>query len=182
MLRKIQLIVVIALCVIGMGCHNSDNKSVATVEKTTPGIAFLKDCKKWDEWSSGALQALDPRRKDSARNLCFSTYYGGSIPYEIIFVYKGDVEHRNKIGDDSINKDFTHGCDSLFRDFDCYAFVHPMVNPDTLQDIHGDKNVYPASVKVYKRVRDDQWLFVGQDSVHSLPELSDLRFRTIYGL
>ena len=57
-----------------------------------------------------------------------------------------------------------------------------MINPDSVDDIHKDKNIYPGQVKVYKRIKDDQWSFVRETKVYSLRELSDLKFRTIYGL
>ena len=181
MLRKIQFVALCTLFAFNVGCQEPAKEKIPA-EEITPGIAFLKDCKKWSEKYSGALQGLDAKRRDSAGNLCFSEYYGSAMPYEIVFVYKASVEQRRQMPNDSINNNFLHGCDSLFADFDCFAFVHPMINPDSLSDIHKDNDIYPGQVKVYKRIKDDQWSFVRETKVNSLRELSDLKFRTIYGL
>ena len=79
--------------------YGQQSKSIATPpQKENPeNVSFLKDCSKWNGTYFGALQGLDPKRKDSVSNLCFAAYYKGAIPYEIIFVYKSSVEKRNQL-------------------------------------------------------------------------------------
>src|ERR1700729_4110522 len=64
--------------------------------------SFLKDCSKWEQNYLGALQGLAQKSKDSTSHLCFSAYYKLPETYEVIFAYKGGVEKRKLVGDDSI--------------------------------------------------------------------------------
>lgn len=84
---KLRFFTVALLPGCNLGCHDPVDK-VAATQNSTPGVAFLKDCKKWEDVGSGSLQAFARSRKDSAKDVCFSSYYDTTATYEITFVYK----------------------------------------------------------------------------------------------
>ena len=158
------------------------NMNTTGKKENLSNVSFLKDCSKWNGTSFGALQGLDPKRKDSVNNLCFAGYYKVPIPYEIIFVYKASVEKRNQLGYPLIPKDFDKGCGNLYADFNCFAFVLKMKDPTLLDDPNVSRYSFPTSVKLYKRITGDQWSFLQQVTVKSYSEYRKLQFKTIYGL
>jgi hypothetical protein len=160
----------------------ASNMNAVSKKENFANISFLKDCSKWNGTSSGALQGLDEKRKDSVRNLCFASYYKAPIPYEIIFVYKASVKKRNLLGNDLISKDFFKGCSNLYVDFNCFAFVLKMKDPSLQDDPNFTGYSFPTSIKVYTRITGDQWSFLQQVTVKSYSEYRKLQFKTIYGL
>jgi hypothetical protein len=163
----------------GQQFEKTDN---ADRKENLANVSFLKDCGKWNGTSSGALQGLDKKRKDSVSNLCFASFYKVPIPYEIIFVYKVSVEKRNLLGDDLISRDFFNGCNNLYADFNCFAFVLEMKDPTLLDDPSVSRYNFPTSVKIYKRITGDKWSFLQQITAKSYSEYRKLQFKTIYGL
>jgi hypothetical protein len=145
-------------------------------------VSFLKDCGKWNGSYFGALQGLDPRRKDSASNLCFASYYKVTVPYEIIFVYKGSVKKRNEIGYPLIPKEFDQGCANMYANFNCFAFVLKMKDPSLQDDPNFTGYSFPTVVKAYRRISEDRWSLLKQVTVKSYSEYRRLQFKTIYGL
>lgn len=183
-----NIISIAILAFIG-SCSNHQNTDkvvkVDTLEiitKDTAEESFLKDCDKWNEKSSGRLMGLENKPKDSTSHLCFSAYYDGPETYEIIFTYKGGVEKGKLIGDDSISNDFFKGCKNLFVDFDCFAFVIKMRDPQKQEDMHETNYSFPAYARVYKRLIADKWTLIKRVKVNSYQEYRNLQFNTIYSL
>jgi hypothetical protein len=142
---------------------------------------FLKLCDSWDLNATGFLMGI-PRGRDSLGHLCFSACYSCQNTFDIIFVLKGGLSRRIKLGDESISKIFTSGCANTFQDFDCYAFVLKMKNPDKMADMHATRYSFPTAVTVYKRIQADNWSLVKKYLVKSYKEYRTLQFNTIYGL
>lgn len=147
---------------------------------TTDTTGFLSNCKSF-RMHQGALQGTNAD-KDSINYLCFSECYDCPETYKIIFVRKGGVEYRKSVGYKPIWEEFLKSCSNNFSDFDCFAFVLPMRDPEKQEDIHAMNIDFPVTVRAYKRISLDNWQQVKVLKVNTFEEYAALQFATIYGL
>ena len=127
----------------------------------------------------GALQVANAIN-DSSSNLCFAGCYSCKETYEIIFAYKGGIEIRNSMGYDSLDKIFEKGCYNNFLEFNCFAFVCPMRDPEKQDDIHEMNIDFPVIVRVYRRIENDNWQYIKTKKVKTFEDYTALQFNTIY--
>ncbi|SEN39219.1 hypothetical protein SAMN04488505_11041 [Chitinophaga rupis] len=141
---------------------------------------FLSNCSPFMKSAYvGVLQGTNASR-DSIFNLCFAPCYDCPETYEIIFVYKGGVRER-KLMDYKIMEDiFRKGCGNHFSEFDCFAFVVPIRDPEKQDDMHALNMDFPLEVKVYSRIEGDKWRKVIARRVNSFEEYGDLQLNVIY--
>ena len=146
--------------------------------KDTAG--FFSNCQKWTGSSMGFLQEVEAS-KDSLGPFCFYECYDCKETFEIIFVYK-DVKKRGQANHDFIWNEYEKGCVNIFSNFECFAFVYPMRDPDKQKDVHAMNIDFPITVRVYERNTGDNWKFLKKIKVKTFKELSLLQFKTIYRL
>ena len=140
---------------------------------------FLFNCQKWSTGiSEGYLQGIEAS-KDSLGNFCFYQCYDCKETFEIIFVHK---TKRGADTDDSMWNEFKDGCGNQYPDFNCFAFVYPMRDPDKQKDVHAMNVDFPVTVRVYERTIGDNWNFLKKVRAKNFHELSLLQFKTIYHL
>jgi hypothetical protein len=193
-ITKINYIIIIAILI--LSCNQTINKKKdshpdSTTSTHTPNIGeaksdttgLLKNCNLlMDHSIIGSLQVKNAS-KDSTGFFGFFDNYKEPNTYEIIFVYKGGVQKRKGLaGFDTIRPRFLEGCNNNFMDFDCYAFVLPMRDPEKQDDVDAMNIDFPVMVKAYKRIGNDNWRFVKVLKVKSYDEYTMLQFKTIYGL
>jgi hypothetical protein len=146
------------------------------------GESFFVPEKKWSENLFGRIQGLGEGRKDSASDIGTTANYEAAVPYEILYIYKGDVAERNRKSD-SVADLFSKEGNEGYPDFNCYAFVVPrMMDPQKMEDMHDMNIFFPTPVKAYKRVVGNKWTFLKEATVNSFEEYSNLQFNVIYGL
>ena len=145
--------------------------------KDTTG--FLSNCQNRISGSSmGYLQEV-PSRKDSLGAFCFYECYDCKETFEIVFI------HKNKQGPDTDNSvwdEFEKSCHNNFSNFNCFAFVYPMRDPDKQKDIHAMNIDFPVMIKAYERITNDNWKFVKEIKAKKFKEFSLFQFKTIYHL
>jgi len=147
---------------------------------TNDTTGFLSNCKLLMMRSYvGALQ-IATAINDSSSYLGFAACYSCKESYEIIFVYKGGNEIRKSIGYDSLGKIFEKGCYNNFSEFNCFAFVLPMRDPEKQEDIHAMSIDFPVIVRVYKRIESDHWEYIKTKKVETFGDYTALQFKTIY--
>jgi hypothetical protein len=171
-------------------CINSDN---GTTNKTTlitinnsdslksnssDTSGFISGCQSWTSEFTGYLQEVEAR-KDSTGPFCFYECFDCKETYRLIFVHKTD---KKGVSDDAIWNEFNNSCADKFKNFECFAFVYPMKNPDKQKDVHASTIKFPNVVKVYERILDDNWKFLKMQSVESFRELTRLQFNIIHHL
>lgn len=140
-------------------------------------LGFISDCNKINSSSwSGNLQGVN-FPSDSLGPFCFYECYDCKETYELVLVGKRKILGTNS---DSLWAEFSVGCASGFREFNCFVFVYPMTDPEKQDDVHAMNVKFPVNVKVYKRTSAADWLFEKSTKVRNLKELSTLRFNTIY--
>ena len=153
------------------------NKTVSTVDTT----GFFKNCEQLMNGSSiGALQGTN-HSDDSTSNLCFLDNYENKS-FEIILLLKGGIGKRKTVDPSKIVKLFNGGCRNMFTNFDCYAFVLPMRDPQTQIDLNEMNIDFPVTVKSYRRITSDNWQFLREFKAKTFRDLSDFQFATIYDL
>ena len=132
--------------------------------------------------SHGALQGTN-HSIDSTGYLGFAGFYNCQTTYELIFLYK-DVFTRVALGYDSLSRIFFNKQvqKSAFQEFDCYAFVLPIRDPEQQADIHEMPIDFPVNVKAYKRIKSTTWQFKGELKAKTFEEYSEFQFKVIYGL
>ena len=75
---------------------------------------------------------------------------------------------------------FSNSCAQRFPGFDCFAFVLPLQNPDSIgSEATGIK--FPVFVKVCKRIEGDEWGLMKNAGITSSPKYTRLIFNTLYG-
>lgn len=147
---------------------------------TNDTTGFLSNCKLLMTRSyEGALQ-VESAINDSVSYLCFAACYSCKKSYEIIFVYKGEIEIRKSMGYDSLGKIFEKGCYNNFSKFNCFAFMLPMLDPEKQEDIHAMNIDFPVIVRVYKRIENDNWQYIKTKKVKTFEDYTALQFNTIY--
>lgn len=160
---------------VNSGLHLTQNKGVDSVR-------FLNNCKSLMERSwQGALQ-VENHHQDSTNFLCFAACYDCVNTFEIVFLFGSNVETRRQMGYSSIWSIFQDGCGTSFKDFQAYAFVAPMIDPESLEDIHKPNMSFPCDVKAYRRVINDNWRLVDAKTVKDLNSYNEYRFEIIYDL
>lgn len=163
----------------------NQNRTLSRINTDTSiinSVHFLGNCLELMSNSSvGSLAEID-KDKDSTGYLCFADCYDCKESYEIIFVYKGGVSVRKRLGFEGVSKEFDNGCNNNFKNFDCFAFVNPMRDPDKQKDEHAMNIDFPVTVKIYKRITGDTWEFVKKIKVKSFEEYQLVRFKTIYDI
>ena len=142
---------------------------------------FLNDCKKLVKHRSvGYLQGTNIS-KDSTGLFGFFDCYDNPHTYEIILVDKGGIKSRNLDNISSIDEKLDQGCDNDFSEFDCYAFVYSMRDPEKQDDMHAMNIAFPVVVKAYSRIEGDNWRLVKYLKANSFKEFSKFQFDVIYG-
>jgi hypothetical protein len=181
------------LLLISISCGSNSKQQSAdsvTTKKATINVehlsvdttGLLKECKSPDRrYSAGSLQGVEAA-KDSIAFMCFMRCYTCANTYKIIFVYKGGVETRKALSHDSLHYAFENGCDNNFTNFDAFAFILPLIDPEKQEDEHGSSMKFPDTVKIYKHINGDNWHFMKKVKVNSFEEYGRLEFNSIYGL
>lgn len=155
-----------------------ENALKSNVSTDTTG--FLGNCKKLLKHRSvGYLQGTTIS-KDSTGLFGFFDSYDSPLTYEIIFVAKGGIKSRSLDSISSVDEKLDKGCDNNFSDFDCYAFVYPMRDPEKQDDMHAMNIDFPVNVKAYIKVEGDNWRLVKQIKTNSFKEFSKFQFDVIY--
>ncbi len=150
------------------------------VINSTDTIHFLNNCSElMTNTEVGALMGIN-KDNDSTGYLCFAECYDCKEVYQIIFVHKGGVSVRKKLGYEEISKEFHNGCNNNFESFDCFAFVNPMRDPDKQKDEHAMNIDFPVIVKIYKRTTGDNWKFIERSKTKTFEEYQMVLFKTIY--
>lgn len=151
-------------------------KREVTVKDTT---GFLSNCQNWNSGTSmGYLQGVKSD-KDSLGAFSFYECYDCDNTFQIIFI------HKNKRGvdnDNSVWDEFERSCSNKYENFNCFAFVYPMRDPDKQKDVHEMNIDFPVTVKAYERITDDNWRFVKKIEAKTFKELSSFQFLIIYHL
>jgi len=159
-------------------------------KKYFDSIDFFKDCDKLIEFSSfQGLQGTDKSR-DLTGYLCIADCYDCKETYELIFKYKAGLEKIKsiEIEEDVIFNIFKSGCSNQFSDFDCYAFVYPMRQPEPGEcadkngkPINCDSGVdYPVKVKAYYREAGNHWIFLEEKKIKDFEALSLFFYHATY--
>ncbi len=152
------------------------------VVNSTDTTHFLNNCSElMTNTEVGALMGIN-RNNDSTGYLCFAECYDCKEAYQIIFVHKGGVSARKRLGYEEISKEFHNGCKNNFESFDCFAFVNPMRDPDKQKDEHAMNIDFPVIVKIYKRTIGDNWKFIERSKAKTFEEYQMVLFKTIYGI
>ncbi|MEI9942922.1 MAG: hypothetical protein WDN26_01755 [Chitinophagaceae bacterium] len=164
-----------------IGCNSSiDRHKEATSEYLSNSLdtsGFFSNCQELTgHLSSGYIQGIN-RSKDSLGSFYFSACYDCAQSFEVIFFHnKG--ENGTEIG----WKEAKNGCSDYFKNFDCFAFIYTMRDPDKQKDIHAMNIDFPIKVRTYKRVINDNWKFIREIKAKTFEEFSLLQFKTIYNL
>lgn len=149
---------------------------------STDTMHFLNNCSElMANTEVGALMGIN-RDNDSTGYLCFAECYDCKEAYQIIFVHKGVVSARKRLGYKEISRVFHNGCNNNFESFDCFAFVNPMRDPDKQKDEHAMNIDFPVIVKIYKRFTGDNWKFIECSKAKTFEEYQMVLFKTIYGI
>jgi hypothetical protein len=168
-----------------MSCQSSTPQKKSDIKKTdaegVDTVGFFHNCSDLISHSSlGSLQGVKAN-SDSIKNLYFADCFDCKETFQIIFVHK-DSEKRQDKEYDSLSSEFHGGCSVNFKNFNCFAFIYPMRDPDKQKNVHAMNMSFPLIVKVYERISDDNWKFVKRSIVKTFEEFSELRFKTIYHL
>jgi hypothetical protein len=126
----------------------------------------------------GSLQTVEAS-EDSLKNIFFASCYDCKETFEIVFFHK-ETKMRDDQEYQALSKEFHNGCGDYFKNFNCFAFVCPMTDPDKQEDPHAMNIKFPTSVKVYERTMDDKWRFVKQTVTKDFKKFAMLQFKTIY--
>jgi len=165
---------------------NDSNASNASLEKrelmnSEDTIGFFSNCQELISHSSlGSLQGVEAG-KDSLKNLYFAACYDCKKTFEIVFVHKV-AEKRKDQNYNSLSNEFRSGCIDYFKNFNCFAFISPMRDPDKQEDVHAMNIDFPVEVQVYERTSDDVWKFIKKVKAKSFNEYALLQFKSIYHL
>ena len=195
---KIVLFVLYLLCFAASCTNNvpdisstvSNNKidssftSKKELKRNIDTFHFINNCSELiANKSIGAIQGTN-HGKDSVGYFCIADCYVSKDKgsYEIIFSYKGGIVKRKTLGYDGLSKNYDEGCANNFINFDCFAFVIPMRDPDKQKDEHAMNIDFPNIVKIYRRIENDNWVFLKRVKVNSFEEYSEQQFKIIYGL
>jgi len=158
-------------------------------EYSVDSINFFDSCSSVVTYSSWiGLQGTDASL-DSTTYLCLADNYNAKKTYELIGRYKSTIESQKAIGRDSLFHIFNNACSNSFADFECYAFVFPMTEPEPGEctDKNGEPIAcsiginFPVNIKAYYRVHDNDWISVGNKIANRFEELSSFEFKTVYG-
>lgn len=188
MLKYIFHIIIISVFM--LSCNPKRNKSknsTSAAHKIThksndafDTTGFLNNCRKLAKHRSvGYLQGTNIS-KDSTGLFGFFDCYDNLHTYEIILVNKGGIKSRNLDSISSIDEKLDKGCDNDFSEFDCYAFVYPMRDPEKQDNMHAMNIAFPAVVKAYSRIKGDNWRFIKYLKANSFKEFSKFQFDVIY--
>lgn len=162
------------------GAQGNGHNQYVAIDKS---VHFFGNCDSFYKRltsTEGYLQMVDggPDFDSTGPFVCAECYESGKS-FEVYFAYRGAFRDR-KPHEDSLMYHTEDSCANGFRSFNCFAFVLPMVDPDQLPD--DSMNItFPVSVKVYSRLRADQWTFVKKVQIDSFPQYTRLVFNTIYG-
>ncbi len=157
-------------------------KRIAVKLQITDSVHFFNNCSElMNGSSSGGIQGVNTS-KDSTGYFCFVECFDCKESYEVVLSYKGGIEKRKFIGYQKIEASFNSGCQNLFNDFDCFAFVLKMRDPEKQKDMHAMNIDFPVNVKIYKRISGDTWQFIKKIKAKSFEEYSRAELNTIYGL
>lgn len=159
--------------------YTDSYEKIQTSPKDTTG--FFSNCQELMYHSSlGSLQSVEAD-KDSLKNLYFAACYDCKTTFEIVFSHKVP-EKRKDQNYKSLSNEFTNGCAEYFKNFNCFAFVCPMRDPDKQKDVHAMNIDFPVEVRVYERTADDIWEFVKRAKVKNFKDYALLQFKSIYHL
>ena len=173
-----------------ISCNNSTssgngisaNTANAAVKINLPDTSgFLSDCQKIEKnISSGYLQGVEIE-KDSLGLFGFYECFDCKETYEIVFVHK-DFNIRKQLENDSVWRALQAGCRDYFKDFESFAFVYRMRDPDKQIHMHELNMDFPLVVRIYERIADDKWKFIMTAIVKTFSEFGFLQFKSIYHL
>jgi len=166
----------------GSKSENKKKDSVTFEENskiTFDTTGFLKNCDELISHSSlGNLQGVEAG-KDSIMNFYFGECFTCNETYQIIFVHK----EFNKRLDEAYNvlsSEFKNGCTNDFKNFNCFAFVYPMRDPDKQKDPHAINFDFPMFIRAYERIDNDNWRFIKSRQVKNYQEYALFKFNSIY--
>lgn len=169
------------ICIFLVSCQSASSPAEKVNRDRIDTSGFLSDCSKWIDGSySGYLQGVNSGQ-DSLGPFCFYESYGGKETFELVFAYKGIAERKDMDGDSLWNR-FKNGCKDKYPDFQCFAFVYPMRDPDKQDDMHALNFDLPLRIRAYKRVNADSWQFLKTAKVKTFEAFGAFRFNAIYGL
>lgn len=191
---KINIYCIVIIVIVS--CNNSGSvKKTSLDSKDDTAITYVKGIKELidttDFFSNcdelihhstlGSLQGVEAS-KDFLQRL----YFGDCFDYcketfQIIFAHK-DINKRTDGGYNSITKEFENGCSNYFKNFECFAFVCPMRDPDKQKDIHALNIDFPVVMRIYERVSGDNWSFIKKVVAKTFEEYALIRFKTIHHL
>jgi len=191
MLNYIQTLII--LCLVSCQSSTSSQKGAdknhdSVTSVTTPKslnenlkdtTGFLSDCQKWSSGAyEGYLQGVEAS-KDSLGDFCFYECYDCKETFQIILVHK---TQRGNDTDNSVWNEFENSCGNQYANFNCFAFVYPMRDPDKQKDVHAMNVDFPVTVRAYERTNGDSWRFLKKVRAKNFHALSLLQFKTIYHL
>jgi hypothetical protein len=160
--------------------HENNTASNSAVSKNVSlkdTTGFLKDCDKLlNGVSIGGLQGVNVS-KDSLGFFCFYECYDCKKTFRIVLAYKEFSKRRDF---NFIKKELDEDCMEHFKNFEGFAFVYPLRNPDKQKNTHEINFDLPATVRVYERIEKDRWKFLKTVKVNSFEEYALLEFKTIY--
>ena len=171
-----------------LSCHSGHPKKTTYVHAhpvpdtgvVDTSVHFLANCSVLLQTASeGTIQQIEGGTGgDSASRLDYVECFNCKETFQAYFVLKGGFAYRKSVADSTQERLFNNGCADLFSSFDCFAFVLPMKDPGYFDD---DPFKFPETVKVYRRLKDDEWIFMKKVHVATFPKYSRLIFNTIYG-
>mgnify|MGYP001599118981 FL=1 len=128
------------------------------------------------EISIGNLQGIS--KSDSVGPYVMADCNDCNETYELLLVPIEDFDKRKRFTVNDLKKRFFS--DPSYKEFQCYAFVIPMLSSEQQIDIHLDNNKYPSDVKVFKRDENNRWVLLTTRKVNSLSDLSRLQLDCIF--
>ena len=165
-----------------LSCHSKPEKAARPINSGTldTSVHFLANCSVLLQTASeGTIQQIEGGTGgDSASRLDYVECFSCKETFQAYFVLKGGFAYRKSVADSTQERLFNNGCADLFSGFDCFAFVLPMKDPGYFDD---EPFKFPETVKVYRRLKDDEWIFMKKVHVATFPKYSRLIFNTIYG-
>ena len=149
--------------------YNDSNSTIKSMPSdSVPDFLSFK----MKERSFGIFQNID--RTDSAGPYVHWKYYSDTLSFELIF-YPKNIS-KKLVEFSSFERKYGQ---NNYVDFNCFAFVYPMIDPEKDGDYHADNTPYPVTVKAYFR-KNGLWNFVSSREVKNMTELSKYRVDVMY--
>lgn len=162
----------------------SDTASLADkagdIEAHTNGSPtdFYRQCSDLQVWY-GKLQIRISA--DSSEIYPMGECYDSGSSYQLLWVLKESLAERKGLDPDSLTKIHQEDKRNDYQRFNCFAFVIPVIDPDSLSDYHDMNIKFPNRVFIYKRA-DNSWQFIRDQNVKDFEEYTRMMFDLVFSL